>query len=194
MQLHSLYVTVAGANAALSEALAAVAEVFLGSVGRAVLPHCFRLLHHQAFQRIIGEISHTFVSSVVSCSRFVLIRLKLVFVLAVIIIVQIGAALGLRLGLFLLEDVERCTAAQRDDQQDDEDAAHAALFLRFLGGGFCRLSGDFWLCSLPTHSVMLTAQTGQDVLTAPATHLVVQEQVAGVSSSPVSAIRSASST
>ena len=67
------------------------------------------------------------------------------FWLKVTVIVQIGAAFGLRLGLFLLENVERCTAAQRDDQQDDEDAAHAALFLRFLGGGFCRLSGDFGL-------------------------------------------------
>ena len=54
--------------------------------------------------------------------------------------------------------------------------------------------GTSGFVSLPTHSVMLTAQTGQDVLTAPATHFVVQEQVAGVSASPVSAIRSASST
>ena len=55
-------------------------------------------------------------------------------------------------------------------------------------------AGTSGFTSLPTHSVMLTAQTGQDVLTAPAAHLVVQEQTEGISSSPVSAIRSASST
>lgn len=54
---------------------------------------------------------------------------------------------------------------------------------------------DFFWASLPAHSLMLTLQTGQSVLTLPATHFSVQLQTgASVCPSSIRAVKSASST
>ena len=110
--------------------------------------------------------------------------------LAIIIIVQTVIALGLRLILNELQVGKYATAAQQSQQKDQGSRVQSGRLLFFRLRCFCRRFRCF--------SRTFTLQTGQAVLTAPASHFFVQLHTAGGSSlafpSSISAIRSASST
>ena len=82
----------------------------------------------------------------------------IIFVDAVIIVVQVGIAFGLLVRHFTLEEVPHAGTAYTQNQKPQKKPCRIGFLFRFLD----RLRGGG---SLPTHSVMFLAQMGQVVFT-----------------------------
>lgn len=90
-----------------------------------------------------------------------------VLINAVVVVIQIGIALGLRVGHFVLEEMPCHSAAHAQNQKHQQKSYRIGFLFRLLdrlrgccGGGF----RGFRLLA-PTHSVMFLAQMGQVVFT-----------------------------